>query len=265
MTHPDDRPGNDRVPPKDEPRSDTGDGPGARAPARTSTRDTAAPVGSRGDDRSARESVVVTDHNDRGNNASWGAIFAGAVTFFAVMLVFALISAALGLSDASGTAVGIWSVVAVLLALAAAGYIAGALAVRGGFLHGLVTWATSLVGIVLLVGWLGSGVVSAIGGAAGTVAETVAEATDTSVTEAAEETGVDQQDVDQAQQEAEATAQDAQDTLAENQDEIAEGTWWTVGGLLVGALVAGLAGAAGARSAQASHAEHTGSRRQRVR
>ncbi|MFN3600108.1 MAG: hypothetical protein ACK4UY_01815 [Dietzia sp.] len=262
MTRSNDRPGNDRVPPKDEPRADAGNDPVTHGPARTPTRDAPDTAGSRRDDHPARESFIGTDHRDRVHNASWGAIFAGAVTFFAVMLVFALISAALGLSDASATAVGIWSVVAILLALAAAGYIAGALAVRGGFIHGLVTWATSLVGIVLLVGWLGSGVLSAVGGAVGTIAETAAQATETS--EVAEQAEVDQQDMDQAQQEAEATAQDAQDTLAENQDEIAEGTWWAVGGLLVGALVAGFAGAAGARSAQASHAEHNGTRRQRV-
>ena len=46
-----------------------------------------------------------------------------------------------------------------------------------------------------------------------------------------------------------------------HQDEIAEGTWWAVGGLLVGALVAGLAGGAGARTARASRAEHTVTRR----
>lgn len=216
----------------------------------------------RPDDRpTARESFLGTDLDRRSTNASWGAIFAGAVTFLAVMLVFALITGALGLSDAEGVAVGIWSIVAILLALAAGGYIAGALAVRAGFLHGLVTWATSLVGIVLLVGWVGTGVLSAIGGAAGTIAQTVAEATETTVTEAAEEADVGQEDVDAAQQEAEAAAQDAQQTVADNEDEIIEGTWWAVGGLIVGALVAGLAGAAGARSAQASLADNTRSRR----
>lgn len=246
------------------PGADQGDDPGLRDTTRTSTRDApahdapAAPVGGRAH-HPARESFVGTDGDGRHNNASWGAIFAGAVTFFAVMLVFALITGALGLSDADGMAVGIWSIVAILLALAAAGYIAGALAVRAGFLHGLVTWATSLVGIVLLVGWVGSGVLSAVGGAAGTIAQTVAEATDTTVTEAAEQT--DQEDVEAAQQEAEAAAQDAQDTLAENEDEILEGAWWAVGGLVVGALIAGLAGAAGARSAQASHVADTRARR----
>lgn len=236
MTRPDDRPDNDRLPTEGAHRADV-----AAAPPPSAA--------DRGGAHTGRESFLGTDLDRRSPNASWGAIFAGTVTFIAVMLVLALVTGALGLSDADGTAVGIWSIIAILLALAAAGYVAGALAVRAGFLHGLVTWATSLVGIVLLVGWVGTGVLSAIGGAAGTIAQTVAEATDTTITEE-----VDQQDVDAAQQEAEGAAQDAQQTVAENEDELMEGAWWAVGGLIVGAIVAGFAGAAGARSAQASRA-----------
>ena len=162
------------------------------------------------------------------------------------MLVFGVISAALGLSEAGGAAVGIWSIVALLLALAAAGFVAGALAVRGGLLHGLVTWATSLVGIVLLVGWLGAGVLGAAGGALGNVAQTAVEDTDMTVQELEQQVDVDEQELEQAQQEAEEAAEEAQDTAAET-------AWWTVAGLLLGAAVAGFAGMAGARSVHTRH------------
>lgn len=83
-------------------------------------------------DDTARDSLIGTDRGHRTANTSWGAIFAGTVTFLAILVVFALASAALGLSEASGIAVSIWGVVALVVALAVAGYIAGALAVRSG-------------------------------------------------------------------------------------------------------------------------------------
>lgn len=197
----------------------------------------------RASDHTFRDSFIGTDRGEvSSNNSSWGAIIAGTVTFLALMLVFGLISAALGLTDVGGAAVGIWSIVALLIALAAAGFVAGALAVRGGLLHGLVTWATSLVGIVLLVGWLGAGVLGAAGGALGNVAQTAVEETDVTVEELEQQVDVDQEELEQAQQEAEEAAE-------EHRAETAEAAWWTVGGLLVGAVVAGLGGLAGARSA----------------
>lgn len=202
----------------------------------------------RADPHTARDSFIGTDQGSRSvNNSSWGAIFAGTVTFLALMLVFGLISAALGLTEVGGIAVGIWSIIALLLALAAAGYVAGALAVHGGLLHGLVTWATSLVGIVVLVGWMGAGVLGAAGGALGTAAE----GTDATVSQLEQQLDVDEEEVEQAQQDAEEAAGEAQDTAA-------EAAWWTVAGLLIGAAVAALAGVAGARSVHTRDAElHT--------
>lgn len=199
--------------------------------------DDRAPVERREYDDTARDSFIGTDRGHRSANASWGAIFAGTVTFLAVLIVFGLVSAAMGLSDADGVAVGIWSIIAIILALAIAGYIAGALAVRSGLLHGLVTWATSLVGVVLLIGWLGTSVLGAVGGAVGGVAET------------AGGPAVVQEELEGAEDEADQAAQDAQDAAAEAQDDIAAGTWWGVAGLVVGAVVAGFAGVLGARSA----------------
>lgn len=94
-----------------------------------------------------------------------------------------------------GVAVGIWSAIALILALAIAGFVSGVLAIRAGFLHGIATWATSLVAMLVLIGWLGASVVGALGGAIGNIAQGAME--NTQITEdlgaAAEDAEVDQQ------------------------------------------------------------------------
>ena len=141
MTRSDDPDDTGRTTPN--PRSSTG--PDHAAPAAPSRAAPAAPPRV-AEDHTGRDSLIGTDHGHRATNASWGAIFAGVVTFLAIMVVFGLITAGLGLTDATATTVGIWSVVAVLVALALGGFIAGALAVRSGLLHGLVTRAASSAG-----------------------------------------------------------------------------------------------------------------------
>ncbi len=196
-------------------------------------------------DYTTRDTFIGTDeHPSRASNVSWGAIFAGVVIFIALVFVFGLVSLGLGLEEAGGMAVGISSAIALIVALAIAGFVAGVLSIRAGFLHGLATWATSLVAILLLAGWLGASVVGALGGAIGTIAQGAMENTQITTEDlgaAAEEADVDQQDVDQAQQDVEDTAQDAQDNLAAS-------AWWSVAGLLIGAVLAAFAGAAGSRS-----------------
>lgn len=197
-----------------------------------------------------RDSFLGTDHYHRAANASWGAIFAGVVTFLALLLVFGLVSAGLGLAESGGMAVGIWSAVALLIALAAAGFVSGALAVRAGLLHGLVTWATSLVGLLVMVGWLGTSLLGAVGGAVGGVTQSAAEATDVETDDVGQATeNVDEQELQDTTEEA---AQDAGEQFEGAQDDLTAATWWTVAGLVIGAAVAGFAGVAGARSA------HTG-------
>jgi len=149
-------------------------------------------------------------------------------------------------------AVGIWSAIALIVALGIAGFVSGVLAIRAGFLHGIATWATSLVAMLVLIGWLGTSAIGALGGAIGNIAQGAMQ--DTQIT--TEDLGaaaneVDPQEVDQAQQELENTAQQAQDDLAAS-------AWWSVAGLLVGAVVAGFAGMAGSRSA------HTARENERV-
>lgn len=90
-----------------------------------------------------------------GNNMSWRAIFAGVVTFVAVSILFSLIGAAIGFGvsdftsqnplDGVGMGLIIWIIVALVISLAAAGYITGITANRAGFIHGFLTWAVSVI------------------------------------------------------------------------------------------------------------------------
>src|SRR5690606_25255759 len=116
------------------------------------------------DGDATKEALVGTDRAGRASNVSWGAIFAGVVTFLAVMVLLSLVTAGIGLTG-SGVGAGIWSVIAIALALGAGGYVAGALAVRSGLLHGFLTWATSLVAALVLTIWLSASVLGAVGGA----------------------------------------------------------------------------------------------------
>lgn len=203
-------------------------------------------------DHTARDAFIGTDERIHGTaNVSWGAIFAGVVTFIALMFVFGLVSIGLGFQGVGGMAVGIWSAVALLVALAIAGFVAGTLAVRAGFLHGIGTWATSIVAILVLIGWLGTSVLGTLGGAVGNVVQGAVEGgavTTEDLGAAAEDPPVDQQQLDQTQQQLEDTTQAAQ-------DDVAASAWWAVGGLLVGAVVAGLTGAAGSRSVHTKHSD----------
>lgn len=147
-----------------------------------------------------------------------------------------------GVQGVNGAVAGIWSIIALAIALAVAGYIAGALAVRAGLLHGFLTWATSMLAVLILAGWAGTAMLGAVGNVVGTAAQTVAQ--DTTVTGQDAADAVDQDDVDDAQQQAEDAAQD----VADSADEIAEGAWWAFAGALIGALIAAFAGMGGARS-----------------
>lgn len=180
----------------------------------------------------AKEAVIGTDRQGRSSNVSWGAIFAGVVTFLAVTVLLSLVTTGIGLTG-EGAAAGIWSIVALALALAAAGYVAGALAVRSGMLHGFLTWATSLVVALVLTVWLSVGVLGAVGNAFGQVTNAA------DVTKVVEELqgNVDENEVEDAQQQAVETADDAQPVV-----------WWTFVGMLLGALIAAGTGILGASS-----------------
>ena len=214
------------------------------------------------DDNTTQEVWIGTDDTDISQgNISWGAIFAGVATFLSIMTVFGLIATAMGLQGTSGLATGITTIIGLALAFAAAGYVAGALGVKAGLFHGFATWSTSVISALILAGWLGASVIGGLGSIAGNTLDTVAQTagnaasiTSTDVNNGANavQDSITQQDIENAQQQAQDAATDAatqvQDTYNEYSDEAAEGTWWTILGLTLGAVLSSLTGALGARS-----------------
>ncbi|MBD1916981.1 MULTISPECIES: hypothetical protein [Cyanophyceae] len=120
--------------------------------------------------------VAVTGYHDL---VRWGPIFAGLVVAIASQLVLTALGAAVGLtniagSDAAqsnagdvGTAVGIWSIISLLIALFLGGYVTsracGPMNRKTALLNGAILWATTLA----VSAWLlSSGVAGAFGLAA---------------------------------------------------------------------------------------------------
>jgi len=129
------------------------------------------------------------DSREAGRNISWGSIFAGIMTFLAVLFTLGLIATAMGfgLTDFTssnpfeGVGVGFWltAVIALILAFLAGGFVSGVFSIRAGFLHGLMTWAGSVLASVILLGMLASSVLGLAGnvlGAAGNAAGSAASA-----------------------------------------------------------------------------------------
>ncbi|MCP1387600.1 hypothetical protein M5J20_05285 [Corynebacterium sp. TA-R-1] len=225
------------------------------------------------EDHIGQEAWIGTGSDNVSNgNVSWGAIFAGVVTFLGIMILLGVGAAAMGLQGSSGIATGIFALISLAVAFAAAGYVSGALGVRAGLFHGFATWATSLIASLILAGWLGASVIggvgsllgsagSALGAAAGTTVGAAGEYASQNVTrqeledainearnEVQENVNVTQEDIDNAKQQANEMADDAARKADEISDQAAVGTWWTFAGLIIGAVIASLAGAAGARS-----------------
>lgn len=214
------------------------------------------------DQHIGQEAWIGTDSTEVSNgNVSWGAIFAGVVTFLAIMILLGVGAAAMGLQGSDGMATGIFALISLAVAFAAAGYVSGALGVRAGLFHGLGTWATSLIASLILAGWLGSSIIgglgSVLGNVSGTVAETVGNAANVTREDAqdasnAAQDNVSQEEINNAEDRVRDAADDAADqaryTYNEVSDDAAVGTWWTFAGLLIGALISAFCGAAGARS-----------------
>lgn len=185
------------------------------------------PESSEQESPSWRTTALGADVEGRSSNASWGAIFVGVVVALAVLLTLSLVAAALGLGiadptsddpfDNVGTAVGLWSIVSLAVALAAGSFVAGVLAVRAGVMHGLAVWATSTLALVVAVVFAVSGALgvagsvvgsvgSAIGSGAGTVAGVAGDAVGAATAAIGDELG----DVDGA-----ALSDDVQQVLAD--------------------------------------------------
>ncbi len=120
---------------------------------------------------------------------SWGAVFAGVIMVLAIQLLLSMLGLGVGLSTVSpaagttpeastlGIGAGVWWGITNLLALFAGGYVAARLAASiqpmDGLLHGLLTWAFTLLVTFYL---LSTAVGSVIGGAFSAVSSTLSAA-----------------------------------------------------------------------------------------
>ncbi|MGB6178341.1 hypothetical protein [Carnobacterium sp.] len=116
---------------------------------------------------------------EAGFNISWASVIAGVVTFLSLLITFSLVGSAIGFGqveatsnnplDGVGTGLLIWTVVAFVLSLCAAGFIAGVTSRRMGIIHGFLTWATSVIIFVLMLSYVTSGIFSVAGTALGSI------------------------------------------------------------------------------------------------
>lgn len=197
------------------------------------------------DNLSWKETLIGSDRSEDVRNVSWGAIFAGVVSFLAIVLLFALATASFGL-DGSSTGATIMTLLGLVLGLLVGGAVAGALAVRAGFVHGFLTWAGSVVAAVVLATMITLGAASTVGGVLGTVTDGLAQAVQVQPGDKVPSPSQDQLDkagqtLQQFQDQAKKTASDAADAA---QKGATTGFW----GLLLGSLVAALGGLLGSRS-----------------
>lgn len=123
--------------------------------------------------------ILGQENAEAGFNISWASVIAGVVTFLALLVTFSLIGSAIGFGqveattsnplDGVGTGLLIWTVVAFVLSLAAAGFIAGVTSRRMGMIHGFLTWATSVIVFVFMLSYVTSGIFSVAGTALGNI------------------------------------------------------------------------------------------------
>lgn len=195
-----------------------------------------------------RDSALGDARAGRVANISWGAILAGVVTFLAIVFLFSLLSAAAGL-DGSGTGAAVVTVIGLLLGFFGAGGVAGAMAVRGGLIHGFLSWATSLLATVLLTVLLAVSAANVVGGVLGSVLNALGSAAGPALSQVqpSQATPSEQQQ-QQAQQQAAQTAEQARQAAQQAADSTRRGATWGFIGLLLGAGVASFGGLLGARS-----------------
>ncbi|MGI3784547.1 MAG: hypothetical protein ACRYG2_27620 [Janthinobacterium lividum] len=202
-------------------------------------------VGGGTSDVSWKENVLGDARGGRVQNVSWGSIFAGVVTFLAIVFLFSLLTAAFGL-DGSGTGAAVFSIIGVLLGFFAAGGVAGAMAVRGGLIHGFLTWAAAVLATVLLVVVLTLGTAGAVGGVLGSVVGGLGAAAGPSISKV-QPSDVPTPSAGQSEQ-ARQVGQQAQQTAEQAARATKTGATYGFFGLLLGAVVASVGGLLGSRS-----------------
>lgn len=104
---------------------------------------------------------------------SWQSVIAGVVTTLAVSIIMAVLGVALGFTvvkptsdhplSGLGSAFGIWSVISVVVSLAAGGLVAGLFSGIRGWEHGFMVWATVLLAATLFSGVAVGGAVRMVG------------------------------------------------------------------------------------------------------
>ncbi|MGV0023611.1 hypothetical protein [Phormidesmis priestleyi] len=121
-------------------------------------------------------SPIVADYHDR---VRWGPVFSGLVVALSSQLILSALGAAIGLSGIAnsgaprsdlggvGSAIGIWSIISLLISLFIGGWVTaracGPISRNSALLNGAILWATTLA----LSAWLvSSGVSGAFGVAA---------------------------------------------------------------------------------------------------
>ncbi len=155
---------------------------------------------------------------EAGYNLSWGAIFAGVVTFLALFIVFSTLGSAIGFGvidfmsgnpfSGLGTTAILWTILTALLSFFGAGFVSGVAARRIGLLHGFVTWAANMVVLVIFIGMILTSLLSMAGSAisgaanvAGSAIGTGADAATTVVSEGfntlTDNVNVEQEEVEQ--------------------------------------------------------------------
>ncbi len=193
---------------------------------------------------------------------SWGAIFAGTLLGLVVLFTLSILGVAIGLTvldptqrdPAAGLDIGatIWWIICSILSLFLAGWASARLSAAwvktAGLLHGLVTWALSL----LVLAWLLTSAAGAVMGGAfnllQTGLQTGAQAAPPSAMQelqqriegAAEEA---RQRLEQQQEQT--TEQEARQAAEEVVDTGAKAAWWSFLMLLIGAAAAGIGGIIG--------------------
>lgn len=123
------------------------------------------------------ERVTFTELKKR---ISWGSIIAGVITVIAISILLSILGTSIGLFmvdptssepvSGVGTTIGIWTVVSLLISLAAGGFVAGKLAGADGIIHGFLVWATSLIMSIILAVFLTIGAVKFTANVLGSVA-----------------------------------------------------------------------------------------------
>ncbi len=199
-----------------------------------------------------KDTLFGSGRSENVRNVSWGAIFAGIVTFLALVLLFSLAVTAFGL-DGSSTGAIVLTIIGIVLGLFLGGAVAGALAVRGGFLHGFVTWAGSVVAIVVLAAMITLGATGAVGGLLGNVTSGLGSAVQ--VQPGDNVPTPTQEQLDQAGQTYEEYQAQAEEVAADVADATQKGAGHAFWGLLLGSLIAACGGVVGSRSVANKRAE----------